>query len=67
MRVKVHGGTVAHGEPSLCYTCRHATIVKGTPGRLCLRHAVDVARDLRGHPDPPLRHPSVGGRGTGAW
>jgi hypothetical protein len=30
MRVKVHGGTVAHGEPSLCYTCRHATIVKGT-------------------------------------
>ncbi len=30
MRVKIHGGTAAHGEPSLCYTCRYATIVKGT-------------------------------------
>jgi hypothetical protein len=29
MRLKVRGGTVQHGETSLCVTCRHATIVKG--------------------------------------
>jgi len=29
MRLKIRGGTVQHGEPSLCLTCRHATIVKG--------------------------------------
>jgi hypothetical protein len=29
MRVKVRGGTAQHGEPSLCLTCRSATIVKG--------------------------------------
>ena len=29
MRVKVRGGTVQHGQPSLCLTCRSATIVKG--------------------------------------
>jgi hypothetical protein len=29
MRLKIHGGTVQHGEQSLCATCRHATIVKG--------------------------------------
>ena len=29
MRIKVHEGTAANGEPSLCVTCRHATIVKG--------------------------------------
>ena len=28
MRVKIRGGTVNHGEPSLCDTCRSATIVK---------------------------------------
>ena len=31
MRLKIQGGTVRHGEPSLCVTCRHATIVQG-PG-----------------------------------
>jgi len=31
MRVKIQGGTVEHGEASLCVTCRHATIVQG-PG-----------------------------------
>jgi hypothetical protein len=31
MRVKIQGGTVRHGEPSLCVTCRHATVVQG-PG-----------------------------------
>lgn len=29
MRLKICGGTVQHGEQSLCATCRHATIVKG--------------------------------------
>ncbi len=29
MRVKIRGGTVDHGEPPLCLTCRFATIVKG--------------------------------------
>lgn len=29
MHVKIRGGTVNHGEPSLCLTCRWATIVKG--------------------------------------
>ncbi len=31
MRLKIQGGTVQHGEPSLCLTCRHATVVQG-PG-----------------------------------
>jgi hypothetical protein len=30
MHVKIHGGTVDHGQDSLCHTCRHATIVRGT-------------------------------------
>ena len=29
MRVKVRGGTVEHGQPTLCLSCRSATIVKG--------------------------------------
>ena len=29
MRLKIRGGTVEHGQPSLCLTCRSATIVKG--------------------------------------
>src|SRR5918996_2221987 len=29
MRFKITGGTVDHGEPSLCSTCRFATIIKG--------------------------------------
>ena len=29
MRVKVRGGTVLHGEPSLCRTCCHSTIITG--------------------------------------
>jgi hypothetical protein len=46
MRVKVHGGTVAHGEPSLCYTCRYATIVKGTTQR---HEIIDCSRLSDGH------------------
>ena len=29
MRLKIHGGTANYGDPSLCLTCRFATIVKG--------------------------------------
>jgi hypothetical protein len=29
MHLKIVGGTAQHGEPSLCGTCRHATVVKG--------------------------------------
>src|SRR5712664_4468595 len=29
MRLKIHGGTAQLGEPSLCLTCRFATVVKG--------------------------------------
>lgn len=29
MRIKVRGGTVDHGQASLCETCRWATIVRG--------------------------------------
>ena len=29
MRLRVHGGTPDHGEPTLCHTCRWATIVRG--------------------------------------
>jgi len=29
MNVKIRGGTVNHGEPSLCETCRNATVIRG--------------------------------------
>jgi len=29
MRVKVQGGTALGDEPSLCATCRYATVIKG--------------------------------------
>ena len=29
MRLKIRGGTANHGDPSLCQTCRFATIIKG--------------------------------------
>lgn len=29
MRLKIQGGTARDDEPSLCLTCRHATIVRG--------------------------------------
>ena len=29
MHLKIRGGTANHGEPSLCLTCRFATLVKG--------------------------------------
>ena len=33
MRVKIRGGTVSQGDPSLCLTCRFATVVKGVSFR----------------------------------
>ena len=29
MHIKVRGGTAASDEPSLCATCRYATVIKG--------------------------------------
>jgi hypothetical protein len=29
MRIKIQGGTVQHGQSSLCHTCRRAIVVKG--------------------------------------
>lgn len=29
MHIKVRGGTVQHGDPSLCNTCCHSTIIRG--------------------------------------
>lgn len=29
MHVKVQGGTVQHGDASLCTTCCHSTIIRG--------------------------------------
>ncbi len=41
MKIKIRGGTVQHGATSLCVTCRHATVVRGTS----LRHEfVDCGR-----------------------
>ena len=30
MKINVHGGTAREGEPTLCSTCRYASIVQGT-------------------------------------
>lgn len=30
MRIKVRGGTVNHGQRSLCETCRWSTVIRGT-------------------------------------
>ena len=30
MQLKIRGGTLKHGEASLCLSCRHATIIHGT-------------------------------------
>ncbi len=29
MRVKIKGGTARHDDPSLCLTCRYATVIRG--------------------------------------
>ena len=30
MGMKIQGGTARHGDPSLCLTCRHATVIQGS-------------------------------------
>lgn len=42
MRVKVQGGTASSGEPSLCVTCRYATVIKGARLRDELIHCSEV-------------------------
>ena len=46
MRLKVRGGTVQHGESSLCLTCRWATVVTGTSLR---HHIVECGQLASGH------------------
>lgn len=41
MRIKIKGGTVQHGQTSLCVTCRHATVIQGTSLR---EQVVDCGR-----------------------
>jgi hypothetical protein len=36
MRVTIKGGTATHDQPSLCLSCRHATVVRGPS----LRHEI---------------------------
>jgi len=36
MRLKIRGGTVEHGQASLCASCKYATVVKGQS----LRHEI---------------------------
>lgn len=46
MRIKIRGGTVDHGQQSLCATCRYATVVKGARLR---DEIVECARLSEGH------------------
>jgi len=52
MRVKIRGGTVDHGEPPLCSTCRYATIAKGRT----LREEVEFCSQMP-HSDRRIRFP----------
>ena len=45
MRLKIHGGTANHSEPSLCLTCRFAIVVKGRT----LRDEIVGCRKLSDH------------------
>lgn len=44
MRLKIRGGTVQHGQPSLCTSCKYATVVKGQS----LRHEIVECGQLSG-------------------
>jgi hypothetical protein len=68
MRVKIRGGTANHGEPSLCLTCRYATIVQGASlrdeivecaqlsyGRNRIAFPVTVCTDYSDRRQPSLR------------
>jgi hypothetical protein len=48
MRVKIHGGTAPAGDPPLCQTCRHATIIRGQTLRDEIIECADLSyRDRR--------------------
>lgn len=42
MRVKIQGGTADHGAPSLCLSCRWATVIRGPQ----LNHEVIVCKQM---------------------
>jgi hypothetical protein len=75
MHIKVRGGTVQHGEASLCVTCRHATVVKG---RSLREEIVQCGLLSSGHDHIPFpvtscsgysdrRHPSLRDMEDIAW
>jgi hypothetical protein len=75
MRIRIRGGTVQHGEESLCVTCRHATVVKGQSLR---EEIVQCGRLSAGHDLIPFpvtscsgysdrRHPSIRDMEDIAW
>ncbi|PYQ41683.1 MAG: hypothetical protein DMF77_15115 [Acidobacteria bacterium] len=47
-RIKVFGGTPQHSAPSLCLTCRRATVVKGhsLSSEIIRCHALDRTMDF---------------------
>jgi hypothetical protein len=75
MRVKIRGGTVPHGQPSLCTSCRYATVVKGQRlreeivecGQLSSGHNLIVfpVTSCSGYLD--RRHPSIREMEDVAW
>jgi len=46
MQIKVRGGTVPHGQQSLCATCKYATVVRG---RSLQEEIVECAQLSSGH------------------
>ncbi len=66
MKIKIHGGTARDDEPSLCLTCRHASVVQGQKsadqivrcGRLeeRIRFRVSSCTDYVSHDHPSLWH-----------
>jgi hypothetical protein len=68
MRIKIRGGTASNGEPSLCLTCRFATVVKGASlrdeiiecsqlsyGRLRITFPVPMCTEYSDRRQPSLR------------
>jgi hypothetical protein len=46
LRIKIQGGTVKHGQSSLCLSCRYATVVRG---RRLKEEIVECDRLSAGH------------------
>jgi hypothetical protein len=48
MRVKIHEGPAARGGPSLCLSCRHATVIQGSlSGQQIVECGLLSSRDCR--------------------